>query len=852
MTDIQLRPYQVECKKAIKTNYDKGIKEQLIVEATGLGKRLQAVELMKHFNRSLFIAHREELIGQAYDEISKFWPMQVGIIKGPTFELDKKIVVASVQTLQNRLERIKDDTFDYIVIDECFPAGTKVDEKNIEDYKVGDNVSSFNHLTGEIEKRKVLRIFKKEKPRKLYDFGYFTCTSNHPIFIVDIGYCLAKEIYYAYLYYIVMRYGYKTKLFQNLHKLWNSIRRKDKKIDMFRSMPKSKKDACVQEYAINEMQSLRKRVYMGGVWDQPGIVQKFSKKRLRMLLSKMQERILFEDSVSNTVCNKQKMQISDYEREKSNVQQSFSRENASIIEGTYFSIERRKWSNDKTANYIVGIDPIGDGIPNSNSESNVIRKISSKLLQGRSCLSRSKISDRNRREDPQVKTLEILRQTENGSVEIIRLGNIKVFKSRSRSKSRKDCKKDYVYNLEIEEHNNYFANNILVHNCHNYLSPSYLRTIRHFKPKLRTAWTATPKRLDGLSLTNIAQEVVFQYRIEDGIKDGWLAGVEAYQIRTNTNIADVRRVAGDFNQGQLSERVDSRSRNAMIATKYLHYARGRQAIAYCVDVKHSYNLRDILREHGVNAETIVGDPQLCPNRRELINRFKNGEIDVLTNCEVLTEGFDYHDIGCILMGRPTQSERLYIQAIGRGTRLKSKEYIDKFGSNTCIVLDFVDNSGRLSLVNSYELEKDKPIEDRMFLPKEHKEKLLALKEERERKIKIQTGQDQKINLLKLPEFKVWNSEKMLEPATEKQINWIKQMGIWQEDVEYTKSMASELISAQPAKEWQIRWLAENKYDVSNGCSLGQFQRVKYSFELKNKFAMDEKEKNKILNKLKNE
>jgi len=233
--------------------------------------------------------------------------------------------------------------------------------------------------------------------------------------------------------------------------------------------------------------------------------------------------------------------------------------------------------------------------------------------------------------------------------------------------------------------------------------------------------------------------------------------------------------------------------------------------------------------------------------RNIITR-RDGQICIMGN----TEGFDYHDIGCILMGRPTQSERLYIQAIGRGTRLKSKEYIDKFGSNTCIVLDFVDNSGRLSLVNSYELEKDKPIEDRMFLPKEHKEKLLALKEERERKIKIQTGQDQKINLLKLPEFKVWNSEKMLEPATEKQINWIKQMGIWQEDVEYTKSMASELISAQPAKEWQIRWLAENKYDVSNGCSLGQFQRVKYSFELKNKFAMDEKEKNKILNKLKNE
>jgi superfamily II DNA or RNA helicase len=117
--NIQLRPYQEKCKRAIKENYDKGVREQLIVEATGLGKRLQSVELMRHFNRSLFIAHREELIGQAYDEIEKFWPMEVGIIKGQAFEIDKRIVVASVQTLQNRLDRIKPETFDYIVVDEA-------------------------------------------------------------------------------------------------------------------------------------------------------------------------------------------------------------------------------------------------------------------------------------------------------------------------------------------------------------------------------------------------------------------------------------------------------------------------------------------------------------------------------------------------------------------------------------------------------------------------------------------------------------------------------------------------------------------------------------------------------------
>lgn len=393
---------------------------------------------------------------------------------------------------------------------------------------------------------------------------------------------------------------------------------------------------------------------------------------------------------------------------------------------------------------------------------------------------------------------------------------------------------------------------IVIDEAHNYISPSFLKTVRHFRPKLRTAWTATPKRLDGLSLTNIAQKLVFQYRIEDGIKDGWLSNVEAYQIRTQADLSGVKRLAGDFNQGQLSERVDSRSRNALIATKYLQYAKDRQAIAYCVDVKHSYNLRDILREHGVNAETIVGDPQLCPNRRELIHRFKNGDIQVLTNCEVLTEGFDYSDIGCIIMGRPTQSERLYIQAIGRGTRIKSEAFVQKFGSSTCIILDFVDNTGKLSLVNAYELEKDLPIEERMFLPKEHKEKLLELREQRERRIKIQEGNDKKVNLFVLPEVKVWSSEKMLEPATEKQIEWLKSMGVWQEDTEYTKAMASELISAQPAKEWQIRWLAEKKYDVSKGCSLGQYQRVKYALDLKNKYAMEEKDKNNILNRFNND
>lgn len=379
---------------------------------------------------------------------------------------------------------------------------------------------------------------------------------------------------------------------------------------------------------------------------------------------------------------------------------------------------------------------------------------------------------------------------------------------------------------------------VIVDECHHYVSPSYLKTVRHFQPKLMTAWTATPKRLDGISLSNIVQDIVFKYSIEDGIKDEFLAPVEAYQVRTPTDISRVKRTAGDFNQKELATKVDNELRNTLIVFKYKEYTPGRQAIAYCVDIDHAYNLRNQFRKEGISCETVVSDESRCPNRSEIVNAFQNGEIDVLTNVNILTEGFDYSDVGCVIMARPTQSETLYVQSIGRGTRLKSRAFQEKFRTDKCIVLDFVDNTGSLSLVNAWELEKDMPIEDRIFVPKEHKEKLIAEREKRERKIKEQYGKDKKINLFRLPEVKPFNSEKMLEPATEKQLKWLKDMGIWVEDVEYTKAMASELISGLPAHSWQIQWLAQQNYDVSGKVTVGQYQKVKWLHEQKYKYQIE--------------
>ena len=379
---------------------------------------------------------------------------------------------------------------------------------------------------------------------------------------------------------------------------------------------------------------------------------------------------------------------------------------------------------------------------------------------------------------------------------------------------------------------------IAIDEVHHYASRTYLATARHFRPKLLTGWTATPKRLDGMSLSNLFQEMVFEYRIADGIRENYLAKIDAYQIQTAVELTGVKKVAGDFNQRELSERVDIPKRNQLIVEKYKQYAEGRQAIAFCVDIDHSYNLKQHFINAGISCESVNSNTERCPNRSEIIERFQNGEIDVLTNVEILTEGFDYSDVGCVIAARPTQSESLYVQTIGRGTRLKSDTFKERFPEGNCIILDFVDNTAKHSLVNSYSLEENVPLADKLFLPKEHKEMLMEAREKRIREMAVRNNKDLQVDLLMLPKVTIWNSEKMLEPATEKQIEWIKSLGLYQEDVEYTKMMASEVITNSPAKSWQVRWLQSQGYDVSGTVSNGQYQVAKKAYEMRNKFSID--------------
>lgn len=359
---------------------------------------------------------------------------------------------------------------------------------------------------------------------------------------------------------------------------------------------------------------------------------------------------------------------------------------------------------------------------------------------------------------------------------------------------------------------------VVVDEAHYSGANTWVRTLNHFTPKLRLGLTATPHRQDGMLLGDLFDEIIYEYNIDRGIAEGYLCELDAIRIKTNVNLDKVKTIAGDLNQGQLEELINTPERNALVVEKYLQYASGRQFIAFCVDVRHAQDLCAAFLDRGVLTNFIVGDKDLTTDRKGVINDFKSAALVGLTNVMVLTAGFDHPNVGCVIMACPTKSLTKYLQQVGRSTRRKDELYTGRFGQNS-IVLDFIDSTTKHRLVNTWTLDKQKPPQDRTFLTQEKKLKLIA---ERERRFKVeQLEKDLRVNLLKLPVMKVSNSIRMQEPATPGQLEWIAREGYDIININYTKKMCSDIISNLPASDKQVWVLAKEGYDVSQGVTVAE-------------------------------
>jgi len=229
---------------------------------------------------------------------------------------------------------------------------------------------------------------------------------------------------------------------------------------------------------------------------------------------------------------------------------------------------------------------------------------------------------------------------------------------------------------------------IVVDEAHHATAATYRRVFEHFgllkngSPRLLVGFTATPKRGDGQGLDAVFQEITYARSLPDMIEAGFLAPLAAYRVETDVDLSRVRTRMGDFVAGQLSKAVNIDERNELIVRVYTERLRKRRTLCFCVDVAHAHSLAARFRRAGIASKAVTGEMPR-EDRASALEGFREGRFQVLTNCMVLTEGYDEPAVSGILLARPTKSSLLYAQMIGRGTRLHP-------GKKNVVIVDIVD------------------------------------------------------------------------------------------------------------------------------------------------------------------
>lgn len=221
---------------------------------------------------------------------------------------------------------------------------------------------------------------------------------------------------------------------------------------------------------------------------------------------------------------------------------------------------------------------------------------------------------------------------------------------------------------------------IIVDECHHAAASTYRRILNYFKPRLTLGFTATPNRGDKVRLNDVFSEIIFTRDLRWGIESGWLCDILCKRVQIGYDLSKVRTRAGDYAPGELDEAMEGTA--DAIAQAYREHAVGATLI-FAVSVRHAEEIADKIP----GAAVVTGETK---DRAAIIEAFTRGEIPVLVNCMVFTEGTDIPRVETVIIARPTQSDTLYTQMAGRGVRTYP-------GKERLILIDCVGVTGRASL-----------------------------------------------------------------------------------------------------------------------------------------------------------
>ena len=225
---------------------------------------------------------------------------------------------------------------------------------------------------------------------------------------------------------------------------------------------------------------------------------------------------------------------------------------------------------------------------------------------------------------------------------------------------------------------------IVIDEAHHAISNSWTNVISHWPDSLLLGVTATPVRQDGRGLGAMFDRLVLGPSTAELVATGYLTPVKIYAPPQVADLTGIRTRAGDYANDQAAAAMTRPTVTGDAITHYQRIAAARPAIAFCCNVNHATTVSDAFNAAGISAATLLGN---TTDRDALIARFAAGELQVLVTVDVVSEGFDCPGAAVAILLRPTQSEGLYLQQIGRVLRPAP-------GKAAAIILDHVGNVHR--------------------------------------------------------------------------------------------------------------------------------------------------------------
>ena len=228
---------------------------------------------------------------------------------------------------------------------------------------------------------------------------------------------------------------------------------------------------------------------------------------------------------------------------------------------------------------------------------------------------------------------------------------------------------------------------IVIDEAHHALAKTYKEMWERFPKAKFLGLTATPCRLNGKGFTDLFDVLVQSWDVPEFISKGRLATYDFVSIKSDGVTQQLiyslqkRGADGDYQNKEMDMLLNKKPSIERLYRSLEEYGKGRKGIVYAINISHAQKITKLYQENGVKAIAIDSKTP-ATERQQDIEAFKKGDIQVLVNVDIFSEGFDCPDVEFVQLARPTLSLAKYLQMVGRGLRVAK-------GKKNCVIIDNV-------------------------------------------------------------------------------------------------------------------------------------------------------------------